>query len=856
MKKIVLFSLLLSGIQSLYGQEINSPESYVPGEVLVQIDDPMWLPEIISELQIVNSAFTGLRVSKEISRPVNIWLFAFDENVITHEAILTALSANKHILIAQNNHYIQMRSTTPNDPIFTSQWHHIDGSDNDIDSDLAWDITTGGSTINGDEIVVCVIEDAGAAWNHEDLLANHWVNTNEIDGNGIDDDGNGYIDDYHGWNTTANNDNIGTGGHGTSVSGMIGARGNNGTDVSGINWSVKIMQVDMSASLTESSVIAAYTYPYVMRQMYNTSGGTEGAFVVATNASWGIDGGDPADAPLWCNFYNTLGAEGILNCGATANQNWNIDVVGDLPTGCSSPYMISVTNTTNTDAKYTNAGYGLTTIDLGAPGTSVYTTTNTDATGAPTGTSFASPLTAGVIALLYSVPCQNLADLSMSDPQAAADLVRNALLDGVDPVANLTTETVTGGRINAYNSILLIQSSGCTTCDMALTSSSQNTLCNTSCDGEIVVNPTGGSGSFTYDIGSGPQASNTFTGLCDGNYTVTVDDGDICNQSLNFTITSPTGLSGSTSVTHEFFGTDGAINLTATGGTAPYTYTWTGPSSFTASTEDISGLVAGTYSVSILDNNGCAFVVAGIVVNPPPACTMLVSNTVQNITCVGDCDGEITLTPTGGTGSYTFDIGSGAQTSGIFTALCDGNYSIVVDDGAVCNETFNITISSPAAISGTTNLTHELLGNDGAIDLTVTGGTAPYNFSWTGPSSFTASSEDLTGLTAGIYEVTITDDNGCITVISNIIVTSSVGISATEFQFSIYPNPTQKEFTLSLSDGQQVTLVLYDAIGNTVLTQHANKTTSIGVSTLAKGIYVYTITTQNGNQATGKLVIE
>jgi hypothetical protein len=855
MKKLVLFSFFLAAIQSLFSQEINSPESYVPGEVLVQIDDPMWLPQIIGELQIVNSAFTGLRVSKEISRPVNIWLFAFDENVITHEAMLTALSANKHILIAQNNHYIQMRSTTPNDPIFTSQWHHIDGSDNDIDSDLAWDITTGGATINGDEIVVCVIEDQGASWNHEDLLANHWVNTLEIDGNGIDDDGNGYIDDYHGWNTTANNDNIGAGPHGTSVSGMIGATGNNATDATGINWNVKIMQVDMSASLTESAVIAAYTYPLTMRQLYTSSGGTEGAFVVATNASWGIDNANPASYPLWCNFYNTLGQAGILNCGATANNNLNMDVVGDMPTGCSSPYMISVTATNSSDVR-TFSGYGQTTIDVGAPGGNIVTLANTNTTASMSGTSFASPLTAGVIALLYSVPCQNLADLSMSDPQAAADLVRNALLDGVDPVANLTTETVTGGRINAYNSILLIQSSGCATCDMALTSSSQNTLCNSSCDGQIVVNPTGGSGSFTYDIGGGPQASNTFTGLCDGNYTVTVDDGDLCNQSIDFTITSPTGLSGSTSVTHEFFGTDGAINLTATGGTAPYTYTWTGPSSFTASTEDISGLVAGTYSASILDANGCAFVIAGIVVNPPPACTMLVSNTVQNITCVGDCDGEITLTPTGGTGSYTFDIGSGTQTSGNFTALCDGNYSIVVDDGAVCNETFNITISSPAAISGTTNLTHELLGNDGAIDLTVTGGTAPYNFSWTGPSSFTASSEDLAGLTTGTYEVTITDDNGCITVISNIIVSSSVGISANEFEFSIYPNPTQKEFTLSLSDGQQVTLVLYDAIGNTVLTQHANKTTSIGVSTLAKGIYVYTITTQNGNQATGKLVIE
>lgn len=180
--------------------------------------------DVINSLQFINDKISGLRASKEISKPVNIWLLSFDENVISHDEMIAALYTNEHVLVAQNNHKITMRATTPNDPSFASQWHHIDGSDNDIDSDLAWDITTGGTTPNGDEIVVCVIEDQGANWAHTDLAANHWVNIYEIPNNSIDDDGNGYVDDYDGWNTTANTDNIGTGGHGTNVSGMIGAR--------------------------------------------------------------------------------------------------------------------------------------------------------------------------------------------------------------------------------------------------------------------------------------------------------------------------------------------------------------------------------------------------------------------------------------------------------------------------------------------------------------------------------------------------------------------------------------------------------------------------------------------------------
>ena len=242
--------------------------------------------------------------------------------------------------------------------------------------------------------MVAVLEGGGANYDHVDLIDNHWVNDQEIPGNGIDDDDNGYVDDYNGWHSQNNNDNIGGSGHGTSVSGMIGATGNNGAGGVGVNWDVEIMQVDMGFGLSEANVIAAYAYPYEMRMLFNESQGARGAFVVATNASWGIDLADPANYPIWCGFYDTLGEAGILNCGATANQAYNIDTQGDMPTGCTSPYMVSVTATQ--PGRRTFSAYGATTIDLAAPGDNVYLPSGSSNYSART--SFASPCVAGAIA--------------------------------------------------------------------------------------------------------------------------------------------------------------------------------------------------------------------------------------------------------------------------------------------------------------------------------------------------------------------------------------------------------------------------------------------------------------------------
>ena len=345
------------------------PGEIVPGELIVMfhnnIDDD-FVADFERENLIVNGYYCNLKMERVLSSLSFIYLFTFNENHPEQDLLVKNISADSKVEAIQFNHYIEDRETIPNDPSLSTQWHHIQSSDHDIDSDVAWDITTGGYTSSGDRIVVCVIEGSGANYSHQDLISNHWTNEYEIEGNGIDDDENGYIDDVNGWNTTMENDGIATGGHGTAVSGMIGATGDNGIGGVGVNWNVDIMQVQMGG-LSESNVIEAYSYPHKMRDMYNSSAGLQGAFVVATNASWGIDLANPANFPVWCAYYDDLGAVGILNCGATANQAYNIDTEGDMPTGCSSDYMVSVTATNNNDVR-TFSAYGQTTIDLGAPG--------------------------------------------------------------------------------------------------------------------------------------------------------------------------------------------------------------------------------------------------------------------------------------------------------------------------------------------------------------------------------------------------------------------------------------------------------------------------------------------------------
>lgn len=447
-KKSIFFFLSFIFISfSSFGQAER-----MKNEFILQLKKGFAPEQAQEELEQHFGILPEIKIGYEVSDIMRAWLFTFNEEKVSLNEIVRYAPTCTSIQLAQANHKIAER-IVPNDPSYGQQWFHNDASDNDIDTPEAWDITTGGLTAFGDEIVVCVVEGGGAKWDQEDIVANHWTNTNEIAGNGIDDDNNGYIDDVNGWNTTSFNDVIATGNHGTQVSSMIGAKGDNALGITGVNWNVKIMQVDMGG-VTEANVITAYTYPLKMRRLYNQTGGAQGAFVVATNSSWGTDNGQPSQAPLWCAMYDTLGVAGILSCGATANNNVNVDVVGDLPTACPSEYLIAVTATNSSDVR-TFSGYGTTAIDLGAPGEAVYLAGNTNY-GNTSGTSFASPCVAGGVALLYSAPCTSLMSIANADPATGAQLIRDYIFNGVDLVSNLQAEVVTGGRMNVKNSLDLL----------------------------------------------------------------------------------------------------------------------------------------------------------------------------------------------------------------------------------------------------------------------------------------------------------------------------------------------------------------------------------------------------------------
>jgi subtilisin family serine protease len=466
-----VFLLLLLATTPLVAQRAGD---VVPGEIIIQMRPAAETSDILSEFSAA-----GLKSERLLSRRMNIWLISYDTKKANGDDLLFALRSHPLVSIVQYNHVMDLRDdknysernpeaienltldsrgTTPNDPRFNEQWAlnntgQSGGTpDADIDAPEAWDLAKGGLTALGDTIVVAVI-DGGAQISHPDL--NFWVNRFEIPNNSIDDDLNGYVDDYLGWNAYSNNGTPDGDSHGTHVSGIVAARGNNGAGVSGVNWNTKVMIISGSSS-SEATVVAAYAFALEHRATYNETNGAKGAFVVATNSSFGVDYGQPANYPIWCAMYDSLGKYGILSCGATANLGINVDVQGDIPTACPSNWLVSVTNTTSSDARNSGAGYGLTTIDLGAPGSSILSTDQTNTYTSKTGTSMATPTVAGAIALMISGANANLIQAYKTNPGPTALLFKQYLLEATDPVAALQGQTVSGGRLNVFKALLAV----------------------------------------------------------------------------------------------------------------------------------------------------------------------------------------------------------------------------------------------------------------------------------------------------------------------------------------------------------------------------------------------------------------
>jgi SprB repeat len=545
------------------------------------------------------------------------------------------------------------------------------------------------------------------------------------------------------------------------------------------------------------------------------NGGTNGAINMA------ISGGSAPYAWNWSRVSpaGTGSGSGTSITGLSAGT-YNVTVTS--PAGCSftfsslvnQPNALTATATPTNIACAGQTGSVNLSVSGGTPG---YTYSWTGPSGFTATTRNLSGRPAGIynVTITDSRGCTRTASATITAPAAAVSIALDSKTDvscngGTNGAINITAAGGTPGYTYAWSdgsaaqdrtglaagtyTVTVTDLNGCTATrtevisvlsNFAITTSQASPLCAGGNNGSILVTATGSAAPFNVSwsgTASGNPAGNeiaasggsyTIASLAAGTYNITVTNSLGCTASVSRTLTQPTTLVATTTVSNILcFDQTGTISLTVSGGTGNRTFSWTGPSGFTATTQNISGLLAGTYNVTVTDANACTTTATANVTGPAFALNYVTTGDNNDVSCFGGSDGGITFIATGGTSPYSYQWSNGATVSSP-SGLSAGTYTVTLTDDNGCTLTYTTNINQPPLLVLTTTITPPTCppdaqqnGFDGVINLTVTGGTGTKTYVWVASNGgivppALVNSEDLSMLRSGTYTVTVTDANGC-----------------------------------------------------------------------------------------------
>ena len=579
------------------------------------------------------------------------------------------------------------------------------------------------------------------------------------------------------------------------------------------NWSVTITDangctVTKSVTITQPAVL---TSSIIAKNNVSCNGGSNGSATV------GPIGGTSPYTYLW---NDPAPAQTTATCTTLTAGTWTVTVTDNK--GCTTTSSVTITQPTALTASISsqanvscnNGANGSATVTA-AGGTPGYTYLWNDPAPAQT-TVTCTALTAGTwtVTVTDNNSCTTTSSVTITQPTTVTAGITaqtnvscnggsngsatSQAYGGANPTQYIwndpalqTTKTATG-LIAGVWSVTVTRSAGCAVATVTITqpttvtaaiTAQTNVSCNGGANGTATVTATGGSGTSTY-VWSDPfpaQTTQTATALTAGTWSVTVTKTGGC-AIASVTITQPTIVTATiTSQTNVSCngGSNGSATVTVSGGTPSYTYLWNDPAP-AQTTATCSALTAGTWRVTVTDLNGCTLT-RSVTITQPTVLTATIS-AKTNVSCNGGSNGTATVTVGGGTTpySYLWNDPAPAQTTAVCTALTAGIWTVTVTDNNSCTKTANVTITQPTALTSSIIAKSDVTcnnGSNGSATVGPVGGTTPYTYLWNDPAP-AQTTATCSALSAGTWNVTVTDINSC-TTMSIVTITQPSTVTAT-----------------------------------------------------------------------------